>query len=163
MKAFITIIILTLVACDSTQQLTQPVKQPEKQPADQPTETPQEMAAFSILPYDKDDLQIKEIGTIEDVTNSDNSALKTVVKRGFRVQIMVLGNFQKAKQVELEIKNKLSTSGHQVYLNFYSPNYRIRVGDFADRDGAKRALPLLKKLGYKDAYIVPDNVNITQE
>ncbi|MGV6806396.1 MAG: SPOR domain-containing protein [bacterium] len=36
----------------------------------------------------------------------------------------------------------------------------MRVGDFKNRDDAKKILPLIHKLGYKDAFPVKDIVNL---
>lgn len=48
----------------------------------------------------------------------------------------------------------------QVYVRYHQPYFRIRVGDYATRAEAQRALALVKRQ-FGNAFIVPDTVTIT--
>ena len=47
-----------------------------------------------------------------------------------------------------------------VYLIFESPQYKVRIGDFTDREEAIRFCNLLRKESYPDAWVVKSNVNV---
>jgi hypothetical protein len=48
----------------------------------------------------------------------------------------------------------------QVYVRYHQPYFRVRVGDYATRAEAQRALTLVKRQ-FGNAFIVPDTVTIT--
>ncbi|HUL43211.1 MAG TPA: SPOR domain-containing protein [Bacteroidota bacterium] len=75
---------------------------------------------------------------------------------GFRVQVLFTQEIDEASQV----RDTLSTllPNEWVYLVYDVPYYKVRVGNYADRTAAGPALKHLVALGYKDAWIVPDNI-----
>ncbi len=48
-----------------------------------------------------------------------------------------------------------------VYVRYRQPYYRVRIGDFASRAEAERALRLIQRR-FADAFIAPDTVTITR-
>ncbi|MBN1199536.1 MAG: SPOR domain-containing protein [Bacteroidales bacterium] len=46
-----------------------------------------------------------------------------------------------------------------IYLNFVSPNYKVRIGDFRTRLDAFRFLQEIEA-NYPSAYVVPDQINL---
>ena len=47
-----------------------------------------------------------------------------------------------------------------VHLDYEVPYYKVRVGDFADREGAEAYLPAAIEAGYSNAWIVKVTINV---
>ncbi len=75
---------------------------------------------------------------------------------GFRVQVLLTQDIDEANSIKDSVENGLS--GEWVYLTYDSPYYKVRVGNFPNRLAATIILKKLVTEGYKDAWIVPDNV-----
>jgi cell division protein FtsN len=149
--------IFLLIGCGaSSSALTQEKQTTQENSIPKPKKDAQE-TSFSIVKYDIDDIEIKERVIPIAVKNKDVQIVST---KGFRLQILALADFTRAKEFEARLKAELGQSEHNVYVDFYSPNYRVRVGDFKTRDDAKKIIPMLKKLGYRDCFIVPDKVTL---
>jgi len=75
---------------------------------------------------------------------------------GFRIQVMFTQEIDEASQ----IRDTLSTllPNEWVYIVYEVPYYKVRVGNYSDRPAASPLLKRLQLLGYKDAWIVPDNI-----
>ena len=54
------------------------------------------------------------------------------------------------------MKNTISDS---VYVDFEAPNYKVRVGDFIDRDIAETLQQELVQMGYNSAWILRTRIN----
>lgn len=79
---------------------------------------------------------------------------------GYRIQIFFdsgTNSKLKARAVYEEFRRKYSATG--VYLNFISPNYKVRVGDFRTRLDAFRFLRELQ-IYYPGAYVVADQIGL---
>ena len=55
------------------------------------------------------------------------------VSEGYRVQVLATRYFERADSLAVIMKNTVNDS---VYVDFEAPNYKVRVGDFIDRDSA---------------------------
>ena len=75
---------------------------------------------------------------------------------GFRVQILTTPNIDDAMQMRDTLSASLPTDW--VYVVYDSPYYKVRVGNYADRPTANKAQKMLTSQGYKDAWVVPDQV-----
>jgi hypothetical protein len=75
---------------------------------------------------------------------------------GFRVQVLFTQEIEQANSTRDQLSPQ--TGDQWVYVVFDSPYYKVRVGNFADRSDAGVMLRNLVGLGYKDAWIVPDNI-----
>jgi cell division protein FtsN len=162
MKFFYLIAIFLLFSCGAKQRLTVPEKKTKNSfQKEEKTRTSQK--TFSFVEFDKDDLDfsVLEPKKVEEKDETEKIAVRKEV-RGWRVQVIVLRDFDRAKQLEQELQLHFGEE-HQVYVSFYSPNYRVRVGDFQSRHEAKKLEPLLKEMGYKDAWSVQDNIFIIEE
>jgi len=90
------------------------------------------------------------------VIPKDSMALVEETILGFRIQILSTSNVDDAEVSKL--------TGQQLFLNdtvyvvYDPPVYKVRVGDFETRLQANRRLPDVQERGYKDAWVVPDNV-----
>jgi hypothetical protein len=74
---------------------------------------------------------------------------------GFRVQIFAGAEEQVARMAEVEAHFEFDA---RIYLVFDSPNYKIRLGDFTVRDEADELRREAYRKGYRDAWVVPDQV-----
>jgi len=79
---------------------------------------------------------------------------------GYRIQIFFdSGTNSKIKATTVceEFRRRYSATG--IYLNFISPNYKVRVGDFRTRLDAFRFLQELQ-VYYPSAYVVADQIRL---
>ncbi len=70
---------------------------------------------------------------------------------GYRIQLFAGRDKLQAKRVEGDALNR---SGLSVYLNYEAPQYKVRVGNFSDRDQAMQDCNRLKQLGFSEAWVV---------
>jgi hypothetical protein len=89
--------------------------------------------------------------------NPDNKAIP-----GFRIQIFFdsgLNSSDRARQIKDEFL--LKYPGVPAYVNWKSPNYRVRVGDFKTRLEAEKALQQIK-IDYPNAWVIKDEINFPE-
>jgi hypothetical protein len=104
-------------------------------------------------------------------SNADDSLRIERRVPGFRVQIHSSLDKEAAVAAEEEVMSwwraveeedrpdGVFEDGIPVYLRFYQPYYRVRVGDFAARDLAEQALRLLQR-EFPRAFIAVDTVTV---
>ena len=94
-------------------------------------------------------------------TTSSRGSVKKVMRGGRRidgymVQVWSGGNTRedkmKAEQVGQEMKSQMPSM--PVYVQFYSPRWACRIGNFKKQDDATALVKKLKKLGYRSACVV---------
>ena len=78
-----------------------------------------------------------------------------LISEGYRVQILATRYFEYADSLAISISNKITDS---VYVEFETPNYKVRVGDFINRDSAELLQQELLKMGYKSAWILRSRI-----
>ena len=66
------------------------------------------------------------------------------VSEGYRVQVLATRYFERADSLAVIMKNTVSDS---VYVDFEAPNYKVRIGDFIDRDSAESLQKELVQMG----------------
>ena len=123
---------------------------------------------FDITPYKTEiDLESGDLSTGQlpaDVwylyDENENKLGKNVTGTtdGFRVQVIATDNIEEANQTRSEIYSK--TTNKEVYINFEPPFYKVKVGDFTYRQDAEDLKFMLNQLGYKEARIVQETVNL---
>lgn len=77
----------------------------------------------------------------------------------FRVQIVTaqgFGEARKAAQVAEEIFDQ------PVHIDYEIPNFKVRVGDFADRAAADNYRRTALQLGYANCWVVPVTIGIAE-
>ena len=70
---------------------------------------------------------------------------------GFRVQVFATQDRNKADQLQREFVLKFD---EKVYIIFEAPNYKLRVGDFLDRENAERLRMRLVSSDFPSSWIV---------
>ena len=78
------------------------------------------------------------------------------VLEGYRVQVLATRYFERADSLAVIMKNTVRDS---VYVDFEAPNYKVRVGDFIDRDSAESLQQELVQMGYNSAWILRTRIN----
>ena len=78
------------------------------------------------------------------------------VSEGYRVQVLATRYFERADSLAIIMKNTIRDS---VYVDFEAPNYKVRVGDFIDRDSAESLQQDLVQMGYNSAWILRSRIN----
>ena len=81
---------------------------------------------------------------------------------GYRVQVFAGGNSRNDKIKAQNAGNavKMAFPNQPVYVHFYSPRWRCRVGNFRTYEEANAVLRQVKKMGYKQACIVSGKINV---
>ena len=75
---------------------------------------------------------------------------------GYRVQVLATRYFERADSLAVIMKNTVRDS---VYVDFEAPNYKVRIGDFIDRDSAESLQQELMQMGYNSAWILRARIN----
>ena len=78
------------------------------------------------------------------------------VSEGYRVQVLATRYFERAESLAVIMKNTVRDS---VYVDFEAPNYKVRIGDFIDRDSAESLQQELVQMGYNSAWILRVRIN----
>ena len=110
-------------------------------------------AAITVKKDPRVDMLIKKQIEINEVATRD---MRSYVS-GFRIQVMSSNNRTKA----LEAKAKLYQDFPELksYLLYQSPNYRLRVGNFKDRNEAELYLDSIKG-SFPGVFVVPDKIEV---
>ena len=91
---------------------------------------------------------------------SDNDVITSVSKsldsniteiEGFRVQIFATQDRNKADQLQKELALKFD---EKIYIIFEAPNYKLRIGDFLDRNDAEILRMRLVSSDFPSSWIV---------
>lgn len=92
--------------------------------------------------------------------NSLQDTNQTVIRTetGYRVQVLSTDNLDDANQMRSDIYFK--TDQKNVYIIFNPPFYKVEVGDFKNINDAKNLSFKLKQMGYQDARVINETINI---
>ncbi|MGB8320841.1 MAG: SPOR domain-containing protein [Ignavibacteriaceae bacterium] len=90
---------------------------------------------------------------------SDTSAPQIVGQvSGFRVQVLSTDNLEEADSIRTELY--VETNQKAVYITFEPPFYKVKVGDFLKVSEANDLKFKLNQIGYTEARVVNDKINI---
>ena len=95
---------------------------------------------------------------LDDSTSFDKVLKKDstqLIFEGYRVQILATRYYEYADSIAISISNRITDS---VYVEYETPNYKVRVGDFINRDAAEFLQQELFNLGYKSAWILRSRI-----
>lgn len=79
-----------------------------------------------------------------------------VVVSGFRVQLLATTEVDEANALKADAETAFA--GEWFYVIFDPPTYKVRGGNFLDRETAEAYAKLLQDSGYPDAWVVPEKV-----
>ena len=159
MKILMLFIVFTIVAsCSSTKQVSAPQGENSSFEYDE---------SFDPNSLNDDDIIITKIETkVADTkkTGSESQVSEGEIKyreaSGFRVQLLATKNIETATLTEQEAKDIFISMKHTIYLVFDAPQYKVRVGDFLNRNDAEEVRDIAKDYGYRDAFIVIGKINV---
>lgn len=116
---------------------------------------------FNPSMYDADLSYLKRVEEDHHTVLETRSVFTTSVPEtvaGYRAQVLFTNSIELANNTRDTIESLLP---HEwCYIVYDAPYYKVRVGDFTDRNYALQMVHQLNALGYKDAWVVPDNVEI---
>ena len=120
-------------------------------------ETPQGISLAHLFNYGKKvhvdaDIQLEKLAKRHKEINESITEVA-----GFRIQIFAGSNRQSAWKIKGSAVNRFPELPH--YLEYQSPNYVVRVGDFMDKEDAILALREMRE-AFRGAFIVPDQVKV---
>jgi len=84
------------------------------------------------------------------ISNTISDSLLVEIE-GFRVQIFATQDRNKAENIKKDLETVISES---VYIIFEAPNYKVRIGNFLDRDSAEKLRQELVKKNFPSSWIV---------
>ena len=82
--------------------------------------------------------------------------------QGYRIQVFSGGNSRKDRQ-RAETAGAVMKSNfpsEPIYVHFYSPSWKCRMGNYRTIEEARRLLPKVKKLGYPQANIIKGTISV---
>ena len=85
--------------------------------------------------------------------------LKSKVNEGVRIQIF---ESMVSAIARAEAKRFQNILGDTVYLDFETPLYKLRIGNYIDRKKAEKAISAIKRLGAKDSWIVRTKIDMVK-
>ncbi len=116
---------------------------------------------FNPSGYDADLVHLKRVEENHHTVLETRTVFTTTVPEtlaGYRVQVLFTNNIDLANDTRDTIETLLP---HQwCYIVYDAPYYKVRVGNFTDRNEALQMVHQLTGLGYRDAWVVPDNIQI---
>ena len=77
---------------------------------------------------------------------------------GFRVLVITTDNLEEANQIKADVY--FSKNADDIYVDFEPPFYKVKVGDFDSQKSADEIKFKLNQLGYKEAKVIKDKINI---
>ena len=89
----------------------------------------------------------------EDRTNNKETNIDStyIVVEGFRVQLLATRDRFSAEKFQSELEQIYNK---KIYIIFEAPNYKVRIGDFIDRERAEEFRKDLSNEGYSSAWII---------
>ena len=93
------------------------------------------------------------------VLDSINKA-KSDINEGFRIQIY---ESTVASIARAEAKRFQNILGDTVYIDFETPLYKLRIGNFIDRKSAEKTISKITRLGAKDSWIIRSKIDLEKE
>ncbi len=167
---FLSFQILIFAACSASTGSRYEKK--EVKVEEKPTEKDEEVNEdFDITPY-QTDIQLESetvfAGQIpddvwygyEEKTGKDTKNIVGTTD-GYRVQVLATDNIEEANETRSLIYSK--TTDKEVYVSFEPPFYKVKVGDFTSNSDANDLKFMLNQLGYKEARVVRETINLFEK
>jgi len=102
----------------------------------------------------------KNVVWLQYENTSHENKVKTIseTKEGYRVIVLTTDNLEEANQVKADVY--FGQNGDEVYIDFEPPFYKVKVGDFNDKNSADALRFKLNQLGYKESKVVKETINV---
>ena len=93
----------------------------------------------------------KDLNNGNILTDKNSIDSTQFIIEGFRVQILSTIELHKAEQLQKNLSNILN---QKIYIVFEAPNYKVRVGNFIDRNKAEDFRENVLNKGYTSSWII---------
>jgi hypothetical protein len=132
----------------------EPATRPE--PIQEPSGVPQD-ESFDPLTLNDDEIEFAAFRVPVDTVSEDSTVGVEGPRQvsGYRVQIFAAADELAARVLEDEARFQFDVP---VYLSYDPPNYKIRLGNYTDKNSADDLRKEARRKGYRDAWVVPDLV-----
>ncbi len=110
---------------------------------------PVQAAAPTALPFPTDTARTEP-------TNTPELPASGEMTQGYRVQAFATRNIDEAQVKKVELEGLFP--GEWFYLDYASPSYKIRAGNFTTRFEADRFARMMIEQGFPEAWVVPERV-----
>jgi len=117
---------------------------------------------INVSAYSTDSDKLYDVWYQHESNNTDSMIVKNgkiiATVDGYRILIIASDNIEEAGSVREDIKEQISRK--EVYISFEPPFYKVKVGDFTDLVEANNLKFKLNQLGYIEARVVKETVNL---
>ena len=80
----------------------------------------------------------------------------SIIIEGYRVQVLATRERFKAEKLQSDLEELFE---YKIYVIFEAPNYKVRIGDFIDRQKAEKFRKKLSGNGYSSAWIIRTKID----
>ena len=80
----------------------------------------------------------------------------SIIIEGYRVQVLATRERFKAEKLQSDLEELFE---YKIYVIFEAPNYKVRIGDFIDRQKAEKFRKKLSGNGYYSAWIIRTKID----
>ena len=89
----------------------------------------------------------------KNLSNQDSTSLDSasIIVEGFRIQLFATRDRFNAEKFQIDL-GKIYDK--KIYVIFEAPNYKVRIGNFIDRNHAEKVRSEFSKKGYPSAWII---------
>lgn len=146
----------------ATTHVTETVPPAQKQHAASVEEKPHEEHAATVRHSAKETTE-EEASTSTIVRKKVNRGWRKV--KGYRVQAYSGSNTRQSRQMAEKAGNAIKAKfpDQPVYVHFYSPSWKCRVGNFRSYAEAERLMRQIRRMGYKSACVVSGTITVQPE
>jgi len=85
---------------------------------------------------------------------------KSEVNEGFRIQIFESSVASIARAEAKRFQNILNDT---VYIDYETPLYKLRIGNYIDRKSAENSIKTISRLGAKDSWIIRTKIDMNKD
>ncbi len=132
----------------------------------------QHVAAAEEKPHEEHAATVRH--STKETTEEEASTTTTVRKKvnrgwrkvkGYRVQAYSGSNTRQSRQMAEQAGNAIKAKfpDQPVYVHFYSPSWKCRVGNFRTYAEAERLMKQIRRMGYKSACVVSGTITVQPE
>jgi hypothetical protein len=95
---------------------------------------------------------------VEDSINFETAIEENIQIDGFRIQLLSTKDLENASRAKAIAMEQFTDVQVKFYLEFDSPYYKIRLGDFHTRKEAEEIREIVRSQGYPKAWIVKSKI-----
>ena len=156
------LMIVLVIGCAGTKETVTKAPEPEKTGAFDESFDPMSLNDDDIVigPENNSTPAASTSGSIETAVTAKDPRKKEI--NGFRVQLLATSNIETASLSEQEATDRFEKLGHNTYLLFEAPLYKVRIGDCKTREMAETVRDLAIDNGYNGAFIVKTKIIVEE-